>query len=667
MFLCLGAFAGTTLSQNEWTRVETPNFELIGNAGERDIRHAASRLERFRHTLAALFPELKLDGGVRTNVIVFKDTAAYTPYKPRRTDGSVDDAITGYFIAGEDVNYITLAVDRPGAYTTIFHEYVHFLLDVNIGRSDLPPWLNEGIAEYFETLQIRDDGQIIMGTPPAGNLDLLRKEPLIPLKSFLSTENSALHRGGDRSRSLFYAQAWGLTHYLLHFSSNSERGKLSDLMQMMRAKTFGPADLTKMLQMDESQIEAALKTHAARQQNLTKVIVKPPSAGDLAGKITTSRVSDAQSMALLGDLLYRSGRIDEAEGTLRSALSIDDRLAMANMSLGLIRVRQSRLSEARKYLEKAIAADTANYFAHFNYAYALSREYADDDANVSSLPPEVRSRIIASLKRAMELKPEFAESYRLLALINMVDDEDLGAAIELVEKGLTYRPGDGSLKLLLAKIYLRTERYGEAKEIAQRLASAAADENDWNEANRIISTANQYFAAKAAGAAERREGVFGKLPPLILKRSALSDDDVAGIEDDRMIFNLNLLVRPPGFGEKQVVGYIDKVRCSDGDITFVVNTDGETFLLETDTFTEIRMAVLTEGERSFTLDCGVKLSTQLAVMTYSPSIDKKPAIRGRLLSIWFVPNYFRLKTPEEMASRRTVIIEDDRLFEKIKN
>jgi hypothetical protein len=76
------------------------------------------------------------------------------------------------------------------------------------------------------------------------------------------------------------------------------------------------------------------------------------------------------------------------------------------------------------------------------------------------------------------------------------------------------------------------------------------------------------------------------------------------------------------------------------------------------------MGVLTEGERSFTIDCGVRLDKQMAVMTYLPSVNSKPNIRGRLLAIWFVPDYFRLKTPEEMAARRTVIIEDDRVFFK---
>lgn len=37
-------------------------------------------------------------------------------------------------------------------------------------------------------------------------------------------------------------------------------------------------------------------------------------------------------------------------------------------------------------------------------------------------------------------------------------------------------------------------------------------------------------------------------------------------------------------------------------------------------------------------------------------------LAGRLISLAFVPDFFRLKTPREMAAARTVIIEDDRIF-----
>ena len=107
-----------------WSQVQSKNFFVIGDAGAGELSRTAARLEQFREAVRQMFPQLKLDGGVRTNVILFKDAAAYAPFKPKRTDGSIDSSVTGFFVAGEDVNYITLAVgEKPGAFGTSRRKY----------------------------------------------------------------------------------------------------------------------------------------------------------------------------------------------------------------------------------------------------------------------------------------------------------------------------------------------------------------------------------------------------------------------------------------------------------------------------------------------------------------------------------------------------------------
>src|SRR6267154_4169491 len=88
------------LAKDNWTSVRSQNFQLVGNAGEKDIRLVANRLEQFRTVFALLFPALKLNSPVPTTVIVFKSDSSYKPYK-------VNPNVTGYFQPGEGVNYIT--------------------------------------------------------------------------------------------------------------------------------------------------------------------------------------------------------------------------------------------------------------------------------------------------------------------------------------------------------------------------------------------------------------------------------------------------------------------------------------------------------------------------------------------------------------------------------
>ncbi len=646
-----------------WVQVRSKNFVLVGNAAEKDIRQTAARLEQFRETLRLLFPQLKLDGGIRTNVVAFKDAASYAPFKPKRQDGTVDNAVVGYFQPGDDVNYITLSAGETAAYATIFHEYAHFLIDANLGRSDLPPWLGEGIAEYLETLQVLDDRRVSLGAPPAGHLRLLRGSELIPLSELFAADNAALHRGGDDSRTLFYAQAWALTHYLLH-ASRPGGSRFEDLLSEVKAVDSPANAHARLFDSGDAVLTKMLRDYIAQPLMPVRVVQLPqPLAFD--GGASATPLSEAQANAWLGDLLYHTDRLPEAEVLLRKALKADSELSVGNMALGLVLARKREFTEAKKYLEKAIAVDRTNHYAYFNYAYAFSRESMDENGGVSEFRPEIVAKMRDALQRAISLNPNFAESYRLLAFINLVNGTDLDEAAALLNKGLAVKPGDPHLRLVLAQVLLQQEKYSEAGAIAEKLASGAADAAIWAEAKSILHTVNQYQAASREKINPSEVArTFGPLPPLILKRSSLSEEEVARYEEDRQVMNLNILLDKPRFGEKQIVGYVDRITCNDAAIIYSIRSGSERFDLTSGPFAGVGLRVLTEGERSFTIDCGVSLPKNLTVLTFQPAPGSRPNTRGRLLSIAFVPDYFRLKTPQEMASWRTVIIEDDSVFKR---
>jgi hypothetical protein len=134
----VGASVSAHATEN-WTNVRSKNFFLIGNATEPALRDAAIRLEQFREAFSQLYPNLKLDAGVPTRIVVFKDELSYRPFKPKKSDGTPDDAVAGYFLSGDDVDYIAFSID-PGKgdpYGTIYHEYVHYLLRSNAGQDSM--------------------------------------------------------------------------------------------------------------------------------------------------------------------------------------------------------------------------------------------------------------------------------------------------------------------------------------------------------------------------------------------------------------------------------------------------------------------------------------------------------------------------------------------------
>ena len=217
LFFLLVPFCVTVAAKDEWLQVRSKNFFLIGNASEKDIRKVGARLEEFRETFRLLFTRMNLISPIATIVVVFKSDSAYKPFKPKRADGKTDNFIAGYFQSGEDVNYITLSTEGEDeqTFSVIFHEYVHSIVNINFGKSEVPAWFNEGLAEYFSTFVIQEDQKVKLGLPLGRHLTLLQDSQLTPLQTLFNVSNRQLLETGDHSRSIFYAESWALIHYFM--------------------------------------------------------------------------------------------------------------------------------------------------------------------------------------------------------------------------------------------------------------------------------------------------------------------------------------------------------------------------------------------------------------------------------------------------------------------
>jgi len=219
-------FVGTDVSaKDEWIKVRSKNFSLIGNASEKDIRQVATRLEQFRLVFSNLLLEMKVNSPVSTTVVVFRDDRALTPFKPLKPDGKPAEWIAGYFQPSDDINYIALSAggERGETYRTIFHEYVHFLVGNTLGRSNMSPWFNEGLAEYYERFEIKNDQKVTLGAVNPASIDILARNQLIPLETFFNVDYPSLHQQGSHGVGIFYAQSWALMHYLIREITAKEK------------------------------------------------------------------------------------------------------------------------------------------------------------------------------------------------------------------------------------------------------------------------------------------------------------------------------------------------------------------------------------------------------------------------------------------------------------
>lgn len=655
---CLLAAGSGGLAQtdNRWLSIQSNDLQIVGNAPEPDLRAVGLRLYEFRRLLATVFPGPP-SKQKSLRVIVFQDQTAYAPFKPKKADGTTDNGVRGYFAAGDDVDNIALVGgDDLG---TLRHEYVHAFFKTYLDRK-VPLWLNEGLAEYFETLRATDDHMAVLGSLQNEHLKLLRKTGLQPLDSFFSANERSVNNGGDAAREQFYAQSWLTVHNLFQ-SGRLTPKNLAEKVSILTVENIAPEKaLVEAFGLDYATLDRGLGEYLRQKTLPTLAVLISPTASSLTLPPATP-VNDALANAYLGNLLWYIDNGPTAEKYLRKALLLDPNSAAANESLGLILMEKDRTAEAKSYLEKAVSAGTTNYLALFQYAYVLNLESADDKGEISKFTADTTKKMRDALEQSIRYGPNFAESYRLLAFTYFVNGDDLDRAEALVRRAVSLKPDDPEFELLLAQILLRREKYGEAKPYAERLARTTNVLKVRTEAEEVLQAIDEYDRAKTATAmvdVRLSNFVFPQL--IFLKRSWLSQADVEQIEKNRAVTNVNRFIIRRLPEEKQVVGRIEKIICRDGDITYNVAADGP-LQLTSKGFQDVRMTVLTPGESSYEIGCDAHLEKQLAVINYRQPDGRQAGSKGYVSAISFVPDDFRLITPDELGAMRNVVLEDDTL------
>lgn len=313
--------------QNPWVELKSLNFKVTTNAGEEAGRLALFELEQLHAVLPSSRDTSQFD------LFYFADHADVARYAPERYAGVIFQA------KGQDRAVAAAAGLRP-----LLHEYVHFAL----GNSDRPPWLNEGLAEYYSAVRL-DDGRFVIGLADPWALALLRE-------SRPATEE-------DR----FYADSWARVHLLMSKGADLQ-APISDAeltahiaagapggTRDYRLVPFHPARF-QMRRLSDSEVAlrlTALLPQGERMAALEKLTAADPSftaaweqlalcyfaasefdaAQDAYRRVTASGSDDARSWYLAGllarfhfrddaageRLLYRAAALDPANHDYRVA------------------------------------------------------------------------------------------------------------------------------------------------------------------------------------------------------------------------------------------------------------------------------------------------------------------------------------------------------------
>jgi len=357
---------------------------------------------------------------------------------------------------------VRLDVTGENPYQVIYHEYTHSLMALNF--QSLPLWVSEGLAEFFghATINDKDAGT---GRPSVGQIMLLRENRLLPLATLLTADRHSPYYNEANKTSLFYAQSWALTHYLMIGEKSTRQPQF---LKYLALEGEGVADLEAAQRAlgDLKQLEKKLEDYI----HLARYFYFSVKLGGISDEkqYAARAVAEAEALAARGDFLMHSERFAEARPMLEEALRLDANQGLAHESLGFYYFRQGNREEASRHFADAARLDSANYLAHY-YSATLSPE-----RNAA----EGSDAVETHLRKAIELNAEFAPAYSALAGHYAMRGIKMENALQLAIKAAQLEPGVLFHHINAARVLLRLERAEEAEGLAQRSLKAARTEND---------------------------------------------------------------------------------------------------------------------------------------------------------------------------------------------
>lgn len=452
------------------------HFEVYAQAGTSEARTILLNFERLR----AYFLHqtgFHLDGHPPVRIVVFRSREEYEPYRLR-------PATDAYYVGAESRDTIVMAAPGDdGEIRVAAHEYAHFVLHAN--AVDLPPWLSEGIPEFFSAVQLAARAASHPELPARSRV--LRTRAWIPLSLLLTLPADSPLREERGTVDLFYAESWALTDMLM--ASPAYKPGFPQLTALLSSGTASERALANVFGRNLDKISADL--HAwVDQRRITPMALPALAPGDV--QITVSAAPALTWPAVIADLLLATGKLDRAlaayqELSEQAPDNPDFPAALATISL-----QQQNTAAARRYWQNAISHNLSDPAACYRYAIL---------ADTAGLPP---GEIRAALDRAVSLQPDFDNAHYILAHLESNAGRYESAITHLRAMHTVVAARQFTYWTSLAYAYTELGRRDEAKAAATRAREYAATPEEGVRAAQLFEIADTDLSVRFARDADGR-------------------------------------------------------------------------------------------------------------------------------------------------------------------
>jgi tetratricopeptide (TPR) repeat protein len=405
----------------------------------------------------------------------------------------------GFYIPAWDRVYIVLNLFEQEPWRSVAHSLAHYLLNYNY-----PPaqgWFDEGLAEYFGSLQIGK--QVDIGGDPElapewhedamDTMEMLRHDSNVPqsLTQLVSspvwlsmTDLFTMKHDGSGTlegthHTLFYAQSWMVVHYLVNKNKMPEAGTYFDLVLNQKV----PVDkaMVQAFDLTPQQMEDTVKTYfkslsglgialdQAKKPVEMPVDIQQPDhfaapfdADDIA--MVVSPVKEEDAKALIGDVMARlPEHRDQAIHDLQQLTADPKDNEAAHRGLAREYLREKKFDAAGDELEKATELNAQDPWIWY-YRSALKYQSAQ------ATRQEMRglANMMQDLRAVADWYPELADAYNMLGMAR-VEGGGIASALEAQKQAIALAPRNVEYQFNLGQIYVAGKKWEAAREIFTRL------------------------------------------------------------------------------------------------------------------------------------------------------------------------------------------------------
>lgn len=521
-----GTVLGPSIGSQPWWLVRSEHFNVRGDVGQTEAREIAIDLERTYTILLDLGFPMEKDPGLVTDVVVFRSKDDYKRIGLDGSDGYYSRHFARWGVFGP--TFLTHGGISEASRPLFVHELTHRFVHHTFPQA--PLWLNEGLAEYFQTIAV-DGGKAVLGRSrrvfkpgdswesgrygvPAGALPAFDVMLSMDARTFYAARGVPEGPGeGDaeeeamRRQRANYASAWAMVHVLKNGSPENAARMERWLAKMAAGEparasfdaAFGDVSLDDL----EAARKALIERHIKGEISLLRT--------DYDAKGAAPREDRAMRPAEVSELWgwahgqTGKGGMREVRRHARAALEAEPTSPTAHLLMAAVNLEDDAPNRADDEIQAAAREAPDSEAA----AYALFTFQADPPAGVAMTPAR-RALAEATLAKWLP-RAKLATTLNSFAWYMTLHGR-AEEAVPVARRSVQIDPSCAECFDTVAVALFRAGQYKAAIEV-EELAAGLAGEGRWT--TELHERVELYRAVNAALVLWKKRPEPGKDPSIL--------------------------------------------------------------------------------------------------------------------------------------------------------